>query len=786
MVAITNTTESKDVFSKYAEEGKYTNPLGGGEMTYEKMMRKVEYIFSNYVRGVDAVKYSSRSDFELFRLYAAGKQPEELYHKFFIGTSPTGTRTFDSLGNDVGGVNSDRFNKEDFIRKALGHINWKIMSPMPKIMNKILSSFYGNSYDIHIECVDENSINKQEEAKWTAWVESQNDYQAFMQQISAVAEVPYTPPKQQINSLEELELYEANGGFKLNYAKEGEKVIRDAWNISNEDELDEKIVKDITTLNIAGARVEYDREIGKEVFRWVDPNMAGIQFSKHNDFRDSSYAYEIMLIPAYKLLSYGIDIKRLTAVSQVYAGVYGNPIWSEEYNLNENNENSLRCGFFKVPVLDFEFIHVDEDKKVKYKNRFGQDRVKPYEEGEKLSANKQYMPTATHMVYQGKWVIGTDIMYDWGKKPNQPKREKKQSLLSFHFIRGKADQSLVEQLMPILDAFQHTWLKIQDVKATAVKAGFAYEWESLQGMKLGGGKADPLDILAVHRLTGNSFFTRHSRHSGNVNATPIIPTASNYGQQLQELIADMDFNARMLEDITGINLVSLGATPDPRQGKAVTQLAVSSSGAVVKNIFDKTFLLKANASLDLLMRVQLDLRNSQTVQQRYRAVVGELGVKTLIEAEGMGVKFGTRMVARPSAEDMALIDEILAIAIANSRNGESDFKPNDVLYIKRRMREGANMKEIEQYIGYITEKRNQERQAYAQQTQQLQAQSQQQYAVTQGQVSQQNAQIDTQSKMAIDNNKIEGEAFLKNLEHEHKMKEIEAQTKAKSEEKNNM
>ena len=692
-----------NVFEKYTKEGAYQNPDKSMGTTADYMLKKIQYIFSNYVRGVDAISYSSNTHFDMLRLYAAGKQPEDKYHPYFLGSKDvTDGGTFDSNGNDIGGTTSGNFNMSEWLRKAMGHMNWAIMSPAPKIMNKIHSSFYGNLYDISIDCVDENSIDKQSENKWRAWVQSQDDYIRFMQEMSQTVGIGYTPPEPKFETINELELAEANGGFKLNYAKEGEKVIKDAWNISNKDELDEKIINDLATLNIAGYRVYYDREVGKEMVRWVDPAMSGIQFSKHNDFRDSSYAYEIELIPAYRLVSFGIDVDKVPQIAQRYAGVYGNPEWNE--NFLDNIGHDLKCGFFKVPVMDVEFIDIEKIKNVKYTTSWGQEKIRDYTEGERLSSSKQYLETKIHKVYQAKWIIDTEIMYDWGLKPNQPRREKNQSLLSFHFIKGKTDVSLMEQLVPVFDDFQLNWLKFQDAKATAVKSGYAYEWESLQGMLLGGKKADPLDMLKFHRATGNILYTRRNRHTQGNTSNPVIPMMDGIGNTINNFIIALDTDARLIEEITGINPVSMGSTADPRAGKAVTEMSVSTSQSPIKNIFDKVFILKAHASLDLLMRVQLDMRNSPTVRKRYASVIGELGVKTLVEAEGMGVRFGTNLIAMPTQEEAQVIIGYVNTALAGGKNGNAGLSIPDALYITRRLKEGANMKEIELYIDFRLKK----------------------------------------------------------------------------------
>lgn len=762
------------VEDKYKKEGAYQNPQRNGKVDVPYVLDKVRYIFSNYVRNSDGVHFSSRADFAELRAYADGKQDENKYLPALLGAgSATGAKTFNSAGVDTGGSGDAKFSSEEYKRKALSHLNLQIMSPAPKIINKILATFT-DTYDINIECVDENSVNQQDTEKWKAWVESQADYIATMSQLSQVAGVPYEPPTKRIGTIEELELFEANGGFKLNYAKEGEKIIKDAWNISNEDELIEKTIKDIATINYSGIRTYYDREVGKEMFRYVDPAFAGCQFSKHNDFRDSMYAYEQIWVPVYKLQAYGIKTEDIPIVARHYAGMYGNPEWEESFDLDPITHD-MRCGFFKVPVLDVEWVDMESDKKVKYKTKYGKEQIKDYS-GEQLSASKQLLETKNPMVYQAKWIIDTDIVYDWGLKPNQPKKEKNQSMLSFHFIKGKTEKSLIKQLVPILDSFQMNWLKFQDAKASAVKAGYAIEFESLQGMNMGGNKLDPMDLLSVHRITGNMFFTRRNRHSQMTTSKPIEFLPNGMGAQMQEFVQRLDIDARMMEEITGINPVSLGATANPNAGKAVTEMAVASSASPIKNMFDKTFQLKAHASLDLLMRVQLNLRNSPTMRKRYASVIGDYGVQTLVDAEGKGVRFGTTLTARPTSEDKAMIQQYLNVALTAGKNGVPALSVPDAIYIQRRMAENCNLKEVELYIGYKIKQSEDQQQGFAQQAAQQQGDMQQQYEQLKAQNAQAMAQLQVQTAQAIAVFENQLAIELERVKSENKIKEIQAQS----------
>ena len=58
---------------KYKEVGKFQNPKRGNEPLIEHVHRKCQYIFSNYIQGVDATGYNSKEKFELLRQYGGGQ-----------------------------------------------------------------------------------------------------------------------------------------------------------------------------------------------------------------------------------------------------------------------------------------------------------------------------------------------------------------------------------------------------------------------------------------------------------------------------------------------------------------------------------------------------------------------------------------------------------------------------------------------------------------------------------------------------------------------------------------
>ena len=106
------------------------------------------------------------------------------------------------------------------------------------------------------------------------------------------AGLPLDVPEFIPETLDELEMYEAAGGFKQAYAMALEKLIRHTDDVSDWGELKRKVIDDMIDLNVCTLKADYSDDEKKVRWRYVDPQDLVIQYSKYEDFRDSEYAGE--------------------------------------------------------------------------------------------------------------------------------------------------------------------------------------------------------------------------------------------------------------------------------------------------------------------------------------------------------------------------------------------------------------------------------------------------------------------------------------------------------------
>jgi len=251
------------------------------------------------------------------------------------------------------------------------------------------------------------------------------------------------------------------------------------------------------------------------------------------------------------------------------AGKFGNPAqlgkgtgWFKSYDR------------FKCKVLDLEFYTYNENVYRESEDEHGNldFRKADYNRGKK---SEKYKRKRIQYVYKCKWIIGSDKCYDWGMSYDQKRsndmKKKSQTRLSYsfcayNFYEMKA-QSFMERLIPYIDDYQLTMLKIQNFKNRAVPSGWWIDLDSLEKVALnkGGANMQPKELLQMFFETG-ILVGRSVTETGepqSPNWKPIIPIENTAASELAMFYQDLMTSVGMIEKITGYNDVTSG-NPNPK------------------------------------------------------------------------------------------------------------------------------------------------------------------------------------------------------------------------------
>jgi hypothetical protein len=273
-----------------------------------------KFIYSAFINDRTSWGASSFSHANLMRLYANGEQPVDLYQNSLLGEPSTSTLPLNEMP-------ISRVAK----REGWYNIMWKPISLAPKLINNVLGMMDGVDFDIFVNATDSNSRDIEATAKSKAFVMSLN--KDFLMRYKGAAGLPMEEEKLVPDNPYELDMIERADGFKVNYAKAMQKLVRHSLDMSKwNDVLFKQLLTDLLTVRRAATRNYFDPEDRKFKTKYVDVARAGVQYSNDLDFTDAEYAYycDLMTISEIRINMPGITEAELLRIAESNIGLFGN------------------------------------------------------------------------------------------------------------------------------------------------------------------------------------------------------------------------------------------------------------------------------------------------------------------------------------------------------------------------------------------------------------------------------------------------------------------------------
>lgn len=387
-------------------------PEEKGKDYHKQWAEKLYSLYSSNNAWMPAAIFNSIDE---NRAYADGKQSMEQIKDWILGkrTRPADIDAFDGAGFDIRDGETP-----DTRRKAWEVIDFSPVSVAPKIFAKINEDIRSMYYEISVNAIDSYSVRTQEHAKYRLWAFKEN--QKWIESEQMAVGIQPTEPEFLPENMEELELYAATGGFKVPYAVSMEDLLKHTFDISDWDkEVAERIRKDLFCSGYTMIREEFDKEINRVVVKPCDIKYSGLGYSSKSSYKDAEYGYELQFMEISAIRQrLGLSHEEAARLAFSFSGQFGNPSQAEwanySYYNNENGENLLGCDFYKVPVFDFEFVDIDTDKYLEFTDRHGRTLTKPY--NGKIQDNEELKESQIRYVRCGKWIVGTEHIFDYGKR----------------------------------------------------------------------------------------------------------------------------------------------------------------------------------------------------------------------------------------------------------------------------------------------------------------------------------------------------------------------------------
>ncbi len=538
-----------------------------------------------YPKGVFA---NNGGDYEKFKMYALGKQPVTPYKKW-LGVDAQTDNTWLS-------------------------VDWTVRSIISPYRDKAISRMMEKDFSIIATPIDITA--KSDLQDYYAEMKAKLAVRKLMQQVNEeLANHPLISLQSgEPMDNEELEM-RAELGEQFNRSKDAELAIAVGFYENNYKNFRRSLYEDLFDLGVSGYK-EWLGEDNKAKFRKVNPECVVTSYARKGDFSDIVHAGELIDVALVDLAlvtdkegNRMFDEKLLQEFAASIAGKWGNPTvvggsmgWFKPYDK------------FKCKVLDLCFYSYDDHvyRYAKDENNNPDFRKADYNRGKK---SDKYMRKTIKTLYKVKWIVGTDHCYDWGIMDDQPRAvdpKKKAEVklpykfFAYNFYEMKA-QGFMSRLIPYLDEYQLTTLKIQNFKNRAVPSGWWIDLDALENVALnkGGANMQPKELLQMFFDTG-VLVGRSKDEMGNPqspNWKPVIPIENTAASELAMFYQDIINTITAIERITGYNDVTMGEA-NPKTLVPGYEIAnAATNQALFPMVFAEQDLSKRLAS-DVLMRMQ--------------------------------------------------------------------------------------------------------------------------------------------------------------------------------------
>ena len=535
-----------------------------------------------------------------------------------------------------------------------------------------------------------------------------------------------------------------------------EEGIELAFTLNNWTEISRRIIRDLIDINISATKTFLDANgIG---IRYVDPKYLVTSHSTSPDFKDLLHVGEIRQITIQELKRIAgnqFTEEEYYEMARNYISKNGNPTSLTTSLLGNHFEYEK----FTVDILDGEFKSVDIMHYEKKENKYGGSTVnkknKNYKPPKKSKYKRHQIKPQIETWYSGKWVIGTDYLFDYGLKENmlRPKNNLARTLGSYTIYSPDHSiidtKSMVERMIPFADQIQLIHLKMQQLIAKTRPKGMAIEVGSIEGVSKGdGGTFTPLEVQDIYEQTGNLYYRLMDDSGDPLHARPIQELQGGAGQYLQELMASYNYNLERIRDVSGINEVRDGSAPSNEALVGVQKLALLASNNATRAINHAYINIMDGVASRTALALQ-DLVKYKGAYKGYIHAIGETNMKVVnINKDISPVEMGIKIQALPDEIETELLEQNIQQSLA-----QKELRLEDAIMI----RNIKNVKLANQMLVLRRKRYMKDQQELAAQQSQINAEAQQQAAQVAAQVAAQAEQV-----------KVEGEIQVKQLEYQLK------------------
>lgn len=543
-------------------------------------------------------------------MYAMGRQSVDKYKKMFSPGNPTD--------------------------ESWRAIDWTPPAFMCKFREIAIAKILQKQFDIQAFAVDPLA-RSEEDAKFNEMKVKIMARKAIEQAGGNVQDFSMLQPQpNEPEDLEQLEMMQ-QFGYKHVMAMEAEEAIQLIMQQNDIEEQRKVAATNSVDYGIGGFTTWID-ENGMVKHRPINPEYLGLSYCEKPDFSDLTHWFEIVptyvgdLAPYYtkeqldEICKLSVN-KNGNPVTYSPIGSYYNPAWNrfkvfvvqikfkswndtvykEEYDSKGNQR------FGKSSYNNKQFLSVNNDGKL----QSGDDGDLPEIDEEcKGEATPKYINSRKLVVYKASWIVDTDYMHDWGLQENQNRKlsswwdtDLDIYLYSWNFYKMQFS-GLTERLIPLEDKACMTWFNLQNLANKLIPYLINIDFNAVEAVNFGksGQKSKPSEIIDF--IFSNFVVPYRSTDllSRNPNYKPVSIEATGQLAAFSQLYEELNQTLDMMRQVSGLNELTDGSTPDQKLLVPVADAAVQSTNNALYLISQADKNIMRRLADGIIQKVQIAVK----------------------------------------------------------------------------------------------------------------------------------------------------------------------------------
>ena len=538
------------------------------------------------------------STYTRMRAYARGQQSQNQYKESLCFTSEE--------------------NKKKNINVSYRNVNFEILKVVPKIRGVLVNKMVNQRLNMRCLAIDPVgiSIKRQQKAKLLEFIINKEAIEAFEKLTEMQLEKPVAEGEEPPMNMNEVDPY-VDMNPKDIACMEVIDFLRQNFYENDWDQLGEEIAGDLVDCGVGGT-IQFIDVDNKIKFRRIDPERCITNKCIYPDFRDMKRfgEYVEMTVGDLKKETRGMFTdERYQEIANKYSdGAYKGPATEylkDDYSYTYDRE--------KVLVLNELWYSVDTETHVEFKNEAGNTRVKRHNAnyvpfkgdpavngGNGLSdeeyammngGKKQILRTQVKNVYRCSWVVGTDIVYNFGLLPNMLRSASNPQDTVMPVVLISTDfMSTMELIEQPEDQVQLNYLQFQNHIAASKPPGIAIEMHALAGLSRNKTiKLDPKEAIQQYVESGNIIYNGRDQHGNPLQQMPFMELRNGLSEGAAQHFSLILQFIDLIKNMVGLNALTEGQAPPERLQNGVAQLswgaadnALSHLNRAYKKVYERT------------------------------------------------------------------------------------------------------------------------------------------------------------------------------------------------------